>query len=451
MFEYQLKRPFFKRASLLASFLALALLAGAAPVPALAQAPEAPPVKWPRSHDYDVQHYRIAVSFDLSRKSVAGETTIAFRPFKNDFKEVVIDAGDMKINSVRLARGGALEFRYVNHEKLVVALDRPYSSGSDIAVTIGYSAAPKRGLTFIAPNQSDPDRPRQMWSQGQSEDNHYWFPCYDYPNDFATMEMLATVEDKYQVISNGELIGVQPHPETRTRTWHWKMDKPFSSYLVSVVVGEFAEVKDQFKGTPITSYVYKDQVENGRISFGKTSEMMKLFAELLDFEYPFSKYAQVTTRDFNGGMENITATTLADTYVLDKRAHGDAAQTTEILVSHELAHSWFGNMITCRDWGELWLNESFATLMEAVWLEHDRGRERYLYEMLSNQQTYLQAWWQGNRRPMVTKRYANPDALFDSYPYQRGAAVFNMVRFVLGDDLFWKAVQIGRASCRERV
>ncbi|HKG22862.1 MAG TPA: M1 family metallopeptidase, partial [Blastocatellia bacterium] len=407
----------------------------------LAQSPDAPPVKWPRSHDYDVQHYRIAVSFDWSKKSVSGETTMAFRPFKNGFKEAVIDAGDMRINSVRLAGGGPLEFRYVNHEKLVVALDRPYPSGSDIAITINYSASPKKGLTFITPNESDPNRPYQIWSQGQSEDNHYWFPCYDYPNDFATAEILATVDEKYQVISNGSLISVRPDARARTRTWHWSMDKPFSSYLVSVVVGEFAEVKDQFKSTPVISYVYKDQVENGRVSFGKTAEMMRFFVGLLDFEYPFSKYAQVTTRDFNGGMENITATTLADTLVLDRRAHLDVAHLTDTVVSHELAHSWFGDMMTCRDWGELWLNESFATLFEALWTEHEKGRESYQYEMLTNQQTFFQAWWQGNRRPIVTRRYSNPDALFDAYSYQRGAAVLNMLRFVLGDDLFWKAVR----------
>ncbi|HYP28609.1 MAG TPA: M1 family metallopeptidase, partial [Blastocatellia bacterium] len=441
MSEHQIKRSFFRRARLLALLAALSLLAGAVPQSALAQAAQAPPVKWPRSHDYDVQHYRIAVSFDWSKKSVAGETTIAFRPFRDDFKEVTVDAGDMRINSVRLARGGPLEFRYVNNEKLVIALDRAYAAGSDVAVTISHSATPKKGLTFITPNESDPNRPYQIWSQGQSEDNHYWFPCYDYPNDFATAELLATVEEKYQVISNGSLVSVQPNQQAKTRTWHWKMDKPFSSYLVSVVVGEFAEVKDQFKGTPITSYVYKDQIENGRVSFGKTPEMMKLFTGLLDVEYPFSKYAQVTTRDFNGGMENVTATTLADVYVLDRRAHMDVAHNTDTLVSHELAHSWFGNMITCRDWGELWLNESFATFFESVWIEHERGRDGYQYEMLANQQTAFQAWWQGNRRPIATKRYTNPDALFDAYTYQRGAAVINMLRFVLGDDPFWRAVR----------
>ena len=422
----------------LAFILAFSSLSPFAQAPAPAQAQEAPPYKWPRSHDYDVQHYRIEVSFDWSKQSVMGLTTITLRPFKSDLKEVEIDAGKMTINSVKLASGSPLKFRYEDNQHLFVALDHSYPAGSDIQVAINYTATPERGLTFIVPNEEDPARPHQIWSQGESEDNHYWFPCYDYPNDKATTELLATVDEKYQVISNGTLVEAKANPQAKTRTWNWKMDKPYSSYLVSIIVGEFTTVKDQFKNVPVESYVYRDQVENAKVSFGKIGKMVAYFSERLEFDFPYSKYAQSTVRDFGGGMENITATTLTDTSVHDKRAHLDVS--SDGLISHELAHSWFGDMLTCRDWSELWLNESFATFMEANWTEHDLGKNDYLYEMHGNQHQYYAAWDSGNRRPIVSKRYTDPDALFDVYPYPRGAAVINMIRFILGEESFWKAI-----------
>ncbi len=399
----------------------------------------AAPLRAPRTHDYDVQNYRIVVHFDWVSRSVSGETTITLRPVKNDLKEVEIDAGKMNINRVRLARGTPLKFRYEGDEKLVVALDRQYPAGRDIAVTVDYSATPVKGLTFITPTEAEHDRPYQIWSQGEAESNHYWFPCYDHPDDKATSELIATIDKKYEVISNGALIGVVSNPGG-TRTWHWKMDKPFSSYLISVVAGEFAQVKQSYKKIPIVSYVYRDQIQNATLSFRNLSRMMEFFSKQFGYDYPYPKYAQTTVRDFEGGgMENITATTLTDTTVHDRRAHLDVS--SDEVISHELAHSWFGDMVTCRDWSDLWLNESFATLCEALWTESERGKDDYLYEMRSNQGTYFQAWFRGIRHPIVSRSYNDPDDLFDPYVYQRGAAVLNMLKFVLGEEMFWKAVR----------
>ena len=426
------------RAAVLAFILTISALPATPQVPALAPALVAPPYQWPRSHDFDVQHYRIEISFDWAKKSVAGVTTVSLRPFKSDFKEVELDAGNMTINAVKLGEGQPLKFRYEGNEKLIISLDKPYAAGSDIAVKIAYAATPKRGLTFITPTENDPSRPYQIWSQGEAQDNHYWFPCYDYPNDKATSELIARVEDKFSVISNGSLAAVTPDAAKKMKTWHWKMDRPFSSYLVSIIVGEYAELKDQYKNVPVSSFVYRDQVEQGRVSFNKLAKMVALFSEKTGFEYPYPKYAQTMVHDFGGAMENITATTMTDTAVNDRRALLDVS--SDDIVSHELAHSWFGNTLTCRDWGELWLNESFATVMEAVWTEHDKGHDDYLYDVYSDQETYFQAWSQGVRRPISTRRYADPDSVFDAYAYQRGGAVLNMLRFVLGDEMFWKAI-----------
>jgi len=434
-------KKFLFRASTSISIVALVLLSASfsfSHAQNVAPALEPPPYQWPRSHNYDVQHYRIELSFDWTKQSVSGETTITFRPFARDVKEIEIDAGDMTIKSVKLAGGAPLQFSYADNEKLHVTLDHPYAESQDVSVAINYTATPKQGLTFITPTETDPTRPRQIWSQGEARTNHYWFPCYDYPNDKATSELIATVDDKFQVVSNGSLVETRSDPANKTKTFHWKMDRPFSSYLVSVIVGQYEEVKDQFKDKPVISYVYPGQAEDGRVSFGKLAQMVAFFSQKIGYDYPYSKYAQTMVRDFGGAMENITATTMTDNAVHDKRASLDIS--SDEIISHELAHQWFGDLLTCRHWGEIWLNESFATFFEALWTEHDKGKDDFLYEMYGDQQGYFQAWNSGTRRPIVTVRYSDPDAVFDAYAYPRGAAVLSMLRYVLGEESFWKAI-----------
>jgi aminopeptidase N len=418
--------------------LALGLVFGALPIQGQTDAPKAPPIQWPRSHNYHVEHYKIELGIDLPGKSITGQTTITLSPFKSGFSEVDLDAGDMSISGVKLATGAPLKFRYENQEKLYVELDHPYPAGRSLAIVIAYSAKPKKGLTFIAPEPVDPNRPYQVWSQGEAETNHYWFPCYDYPNDKATSETVITADDKFMVISNGELAGVTADAARKTRTWHWKMDQPFSSYLASIIVGQFAEVKDYYKKVPVISYVYPDQVQNARDSLGRLPQMVAFFSEKIGVDYPYAKYAEITVRDFPGGMENITATTLGDGVVHDKTAEMDVR--SDGLISHELAHQWFGDLLTCRDWGEIWLNESFAEFFADLWEEHSKGKDEYLRAMMENQHQYHMAWLGLPRRPVVTQRYDDPDALFDTYAYPRGAATVNMLRFVLGDEMFWRAI-----------
>ncbi|HZS07138.1 MAG TPA: DUF3458 domain-containing protein [Blastocatellia bacterium] len=400
--------------------------------------PQVPPPNWTRSHDYDVQHYRINVSFDWQKKMVTGDVTITLRPFPNNFKEVELDAGEMTIKSVTLAGGKALQYKYEDNEKLRVTLDRPYVAGQDITFNVAYSAVPKKGLVFITPTEDDPSRPYQIWNGGETEMNHYWFPCYDYPNDFATTEMNVTVEDKYTVISNGALVKVDRDPKLKTATYRWKMEQPHATYLTSIVVGEYAEIKGSYDGIPVSSWVYKDKVEDGKVSFGKLPEMVKFFSEKTGVRYPYEKYAQVMVRDFPGALENISATTMFDNAVYDKRALLD--QSSDGIVSHELAHQWFGDLVTCRDWSEIWLNESFATYFAHLFDEADKGRDELLYGVLQDQRQYFNAWNSGNRQPIVNNRYDDPDSVFSVYAYPRGGATLHMLRTMLGDEAWWKAI-----------
>ena len=409
-----------------------------------------PATHYIRSRDFDTKHIALDLKFDWEKSQTMGVEKFTFAPLKNNFNRLVLDAGAMIFNSVKLANGKDLEFSYDEPNSLLtINLDRTYNYGEDVTVIIDYRTKGEvvantlgfgggGGLKFVKPENPSPTNPRQIWSQGESEYNHFWFPSYDYPNDFRTTELTATVENPFMVISNGKLVETKQNADNTT-TFYWKMDTPYTNYLTSIMVGEFAEIKGEYAGIPIATYVYKPWLEEGKVTAKNLPAMVKFFSEKLDLKYPYVKYAQTTGNTFNGGMENITATTQTDDLIVDMRTILD--EDPDSLQAHELAHQWFGNYVTCRDWSEIWLNESFATYMEGLWQLESKGKDYFLInDVKGNQDAYLNAWEQGNRRPIVTKNYDNPDAVFDTYAYPRGGAVLHMLRKQLGDENFFRSL-----------
>lgn len=413
-----------------------------------------PPVNWIRSRQIDVKHLAIDLKFDWDKESAFGVTTVTAAPFR-DTNKIYLDAASMTINSVKLTSGADLKFNYdgkKDGDNLEIMLDRVYQSGEDVTVKIDYRTnyvnkadadtaigSFGRGLRFIKPTKEEPNKPRQIWSQGESEFNRYWFPSYDSPNDFRTTELRATIAKPYFVVSNGKLLETKENTDG-TRTFYWKMDQPYTNYLTSIVVGEYAEIKNgEYDGKPIYAYGYPSEVKETALTTKNLPATVKFFSEKTGVKYPYAKYAQTFVEDFGGGMENITATTQIKEMIHDERELLDS--DSESLQSHELAHQWFGNYVTCRDWGQIWLNESFATYFQALWHEELKGHEYFLYnDVRNNQQEYFAAWNQGNRRPIVTKYYADKDAMFDNYAYPRGGAVLHMLKKHLGDANWWKAI-----------
>ena len=408
-----------------------------------------PDTRYIRSRDFDTKHIALDLKFDWSNSQTSGIERFTFAPLKNDFRQFVLDAGAMIFNSVKLASGQDLEFFYDEKaELLTINLDRAYKYGEDLTVVIDYKTKGEvvantlgfgggGGLKYVKPANPTPSNPRQIWSQGESEYNHYWFPSYDYPNDFRTTEITATVEKPFMVISNGKL--VETKDNGNMTTYHWKMDTPYANYLTSIVVGEFAEIKGEYAGIPVSTYVYKAWLEEGKATTKNLPAMVKFFSEKLNFKYPYVKYAQTTGNTFSGGMENISATTQTDNMIQDARSLIDNDE--DGLQAHELAHQWFGDYVTCRDWSEIWLNESFATYMEGLWQLESKGKDYFLFnDLKNNQDQYLNAWKSGSRRPIVTKNYDNPDSVFDTYAYPRGGAVLHMLRKQLGDANFFKSL-----------
>lgn len=394
---------------------------------------------------YDVQHYTIRTRFDVPTKTVYGDTTVSLKPLANGFQTFELDATGMEFESVKLDPEGKVLRWSQAPDKLSITLDRAYSSSDTIAVRIKYKATPEKGLYFIPASPATRYRryakPAQIWSQGEPEENHYWFPCYDYPNDKATSEQYITTNANEIAISNGELLETTNNTDG-TRTFHYKMDQPHSSYLISMVVGNYTKLTDSYKNIPVEYYTFPGTEAKARSSFGRTPQMIQFFSERFQYEYPYNKYAQTVVSNFIfGGMENITATTQADTEILSG-AGDDPSLSVDNLVSHELSHTWFGDLATCKDWANLWVNEGFATFFEAAYKEHAVGRDAYLEEIRSDAASYFSEDSFQYRRPVISNRYQNPVDLFDSTLYKKGGVVVHMLREVVGDEVFWKALNV---------
>lgn len=438
-------------------FLATGAIGQAQSQPTSAPAPVArrvterpfPPPRYIPPHNYDQRNIKLDLRFDWEQEQAIGSATITLAPTIKDLRRVEFDAAFMTVSATALANGAPLKFEYNGtKETLSILLDRAYQPNEELMVVISYhtnkppaarsAALGGGGLNFIKPRPDDPTRPRQVWTQGESEANHLWFPSFDHPNDFVTTEIVATVENPLIVVSNGALVSTKENPDG-TRTFDWKMDQPHATYLTSIIVGEFAPVTGDYAGIPIATYVYPNEIEEGKVTAARLPEMVKFFSEKTGLKYPYAKYAQTTVRDFGGGMENISATTQTDNMIHDARTELD--QNSDGLQAHELAHQWFGDYLTCRSWSDIWLNESFATYFQAMWDEYKFGHDDFLYsDVKSNQEQYYAAWARGQRRPIVTKNYTNPDAVFDTYAYPRGGAVLHMLRTFLGEDNWWRSI-----------
>lgn len=381
---------------------------------------------------FHVIHYKIEVSFDEAARSVTGRTTTTLEVLTPDLAALEFDAENLRVSRVTL--GGAPLAFDVRPKKLAVTLDRPRAGGDTLTLSVEYTCTPPRGLFFVQPDSGYPDRPRQIWSQGEDMDNHFWFPCYDFPNDMATSEMIATVRSSYVALSNGRLVDVKEDRTKKTKTFHWRQDIPHASYLISLAAGEYTVLKDRAGDIPLEYYVYPGHEEDARACFARTPEMVTWFGEMIGYKYPWAKYAQVLIRDFVvGGMENVSATSLADdATVYDARARVDELPTS--LIAHELAHQWWGDVVTCRDWRHLWLNESFASYFDPLWHEHAFGRDEFDYMMFNAQRSGINSDKHVGRKPIVSV------GSYGENIYPRGASVLHMLRFVLGDRLFWNAM-----------
>ena len=402
--------------------------------------------KFNRVRNIDIQNYIIRTNFGRGKKIVFGDTIVSFKPLKDNLKSFELDAVNLDFESVTLENSGVdLTYKTADN-KISVTLDKLYSSTDIIAVKFKYSAQPKKGIYFVDEQKEDGKivRASQIWTQGEPEEARHWFPAYDFPDDKATSEQFITVERNETAIANGELIETIINPN-QTKTFHYRMPVPHSTYLTSFVIGTYTKVSDSYRNIPLGYYVYTDKTSIVPKAYGRTKDMMRVFEELTKVDFPFNKYDQTIVANFTfGGMENVTATTMADTEIfLADFEFGRGA--VEDLVAHELAHSWFGNLLTCKNWAELWLNEGFATYMEAAYREKAYGRKSYISKIRSNaEQFMIDDLINKKKHGLFNASAGNVDTLFDnpSTTYQKGGAVIHTLRETVGTDNFWKAINI---------
>ena len=389
---------------------------------------------WSRDRVVDVKHSKIDIKLDLEAKRVSGVVTHTVAPLNEGTRFVQCDAVDLEIASVSVGRKPA-EFTY-DGSKLHVDLGEGRSRGQDLPVAISFAATPRIGMYFIAPDEGYPDKPVQVWTQCQDEDTRYWLPCFDHPSEKQTSELIVTVPGSWYALSNGRLLEDKANRDG-TRRFHWHQDRPHSTYLFTLAAGELERIDDTTDGLIIDYFVEPKDVADAKKVFANTPAMIALFERLFDAKYPWSKYSQVVVRDFVfGGMENTTATTMTENIIFDRKAARDF--TSDPLISHELAHQWFGDLLTCRDWSHGWLNESFATYLEMLWDEHHQGIDHYRQGQVENTELYLGERY---RRPIVTNVFNEPIDLFDRHLYEKGSVVLAMLRSLLGDDQFFRSLQ----------
>ena len=386
-----------------------------------------------RNRSYHVLHYKIEVTLHNATKSLDGTVTTTFVPLLPGLRTVVFDAGAMTIKRVTDSKGNELRFTS-NPSRLSIDLGRPYSYDDKITVAVEYSCTPTDGLTFNNTDFKIPGKRPQIWSQGEDTTNHYWFPCYDYPNDKATCEVIGTVDSKFSLLSNGKLVSVTENPKNKTKTFHWKQDKPISSYLVMIAAGEYTILHDHVGKLPLDFYAYPDDTTDARASFKETADMIRFFDQEIGVEYPWDKYDQIILQDHFGGMENVSATTLSDVWAVpDSRGRIDNPSTS--LIAHELAHQWFGDLVTCRNFRDMWLNESFASYYDPLFQRFQQGQEEFDYTIFQNQAAGIRLDTTRGRKPVVSVNSYGDNI------YPRGSAILNMLRFVLGDDLYHRAIK----------
>ncbi len=401
----------------------------------------------------ELKHTKLKVNFDYEKEQMNGEEWLTASPFFYPSDSLVLNAKGMLIHEVALDNSGSkkpLKYDYKN-DILKINLDKTYQKNQEYTVYIKYTARPNevkqqgsaaindaKGLYFINAQGKDPDKPTQIWTQGETESSSAWFPTIDKPNQKSTQEIYMTVPDKYVTLSNG-ILKEQKKEGNGLRTDHWVMDKKHSVYLFFMGVGDYSIVKDKWRNIPVDYYVEKEYEPFARQIFGNTPEMIEFFSKKLNYDYPWTKYAQIVGRDYvSGAMENTTATLHGE---MANQKAGDLADENkwEDVIAHELFHHWFGDLVTAESWSNLTVNESFANYSEYLWNEYKYGKDQADYHLMSDVNQYLHNPNDYNK-DLVRFDYASREDVFDLVSYQKGGGILHMLRNYLGDDAFFAGI-----------
>ncbi|MBK9261077.1 MAG: HEAT repeat domain-containing protein [Polyangiaceae bacterium] len=394
--------------------------------------------QYERARPFRIENIALDLKLDIPKKSIAGEAVLDIVRIDASATEIALDAVAFDIESVELREDGHESFAEAafiydgNTLRLSIS-----ATAARAAIRVQYRATPRRGLYFLAPDEHVRDRPNQVWSQCQDEDGRHVFPCFDKPHHKQSFSARIAAPTGWFVLSNG--VKESCDDEECRGVFRYRMEDPTPAYLFSIVAGEFSRIDAEADGVAIHYFVPKGREADGARTFKRTPDMVRRFGQLTGIPYPWKSYSQIVVHDFIfGGMENTTATTMYEHILLDERATIDV--TADDLIAHELAHHWFGDLVTCRDWSHAWLNEGFATFMEQIDKEGHLGLDEYENGVRGDLAAYLSEAQGRYRRPIVCQDYEAPIDIFDRHLYEKGACVLHLLRRELGDAAFWSGV-----------
>ena len=402
----------------------------------------------------DLVHTKLDVHFDYTNQFLNGKEWVTLKPHFYPTDSLRLDAKGMDIKQVSLVNGSQLiplKYTYDDHS-ILIKLDRNYLAKEQYTVYLDYTAKPNllkvqgsaaindaKGLYFINPDELAPNKPRQIWTQGETEASSAWFPTIDRPNQKTTAEISMTVLDNYVSLSNGALSNQQKNSDG-TRTDTWKMDLPHAPYLFMMAVGDFKIYQDKYNNIPVDYYLEPKYAPYAKDIFGKTPAMMDFYRKTLGVPYPWNKYAQIVCRDYvSGAMENTSATLHGEHVQKTKRELLDDNQ--EGTIAHELFHQWFGDLVTAESWSNLTMNESFATFGEVIWREHDGGKDRGDKSRFEKLQSYLKSTKNGKSPTLARYYYHDKEDMFDNISYAKGSLILYALKEQMGDEAFYQSLK----------
>jgi aminopeptidase N len=401
----------------------------------------------------NLKHTKLVASFNYEKSQMNGEVWLQLQPHFYPTKTLVLDAKAMDIQEVTLIKGTAkakLNYTY-DSLQLHIDLDKTYTAKESYTIYIKYIARPNdykgkgseairdaKGMYFINPLGTDKDKPTQIWTQGETEASSVWIPTIDQTNQKTTQEFYLRVPSKYVSLSNGLLVK-QTDLKNGFREDVWKMDLPHSPYLFFIGIGDYAVIKDSYKGKEVSYYIERAYEKEARKIYGNTPQMIAYFENKLGVAYPWSKYAQISGRDYvSGAMENTTATLHSDAVQQDARELIDG-NNWESTIAHELFHQWFGDLVTAESWSNLTVNESFADYSQTLWFEHSQGKDAGAFENYTGLRNYLSSPSDAEKN-LVRFYYKDKEDVFDLVSYQKGGRILNMLRHLVGDDAFFASL-----------
>ncbi|HJP60442.1 MAG TPA: M1 family metallopeptidase [Gemmatimonadaceae bacterium] len=396
-----------------------------------------PQVQHPPDREYDLQHIALDMSVDYARSSFTATVINTLAPLHDGLKTITFACG-AGLNVEAISVDGHSTTFSRNGDTLRITAPASLARGKSVRVLVRYSAEGDQGDGFhwIKPTATDSNRVG-FWTNGEPNHNHEWLPTWEYPNDLTTSEETITVPAKWFVFGNGGLISNVVNAGGRTRTLHWQMQQRHATYLLSLGAGLFDMELANWRGVPL---IYAGPRGKGpRIddTFGETPQLLSFYSDHLGVKYPWAKYAEFGAYDFDNAVQYVSATMFDERYLADKRF---GPHFSSGVVAHEMAHQWFGNLVTPKQWGELWLSEGFATFFgQALYSEHWRGKADYDHVIEDFSQDYF-AESRSYKRPLSTDVYRDVGAMYDTHSYRKGAAVLHTLRRYLGDTLFYRGI-----------